>query len=77
MIKVICVNKDLDPYWWCCIQINVGEIYEAEPEYNGSQLGYRLNKTNRITGVKLWYPETCFITLAECREKQIKTVLDD
>jgi hypothetical protein len=77
MIKIVCINKNLPPSWNSNNYLNIGEIYEAKPEYIGLQLGYRINKANKLTRVKFWYPETCFITLSEWREQQMKSVIDD
>lgn len=77
MIKIVCVNKNLATSWYSKEKISIGEIYNAEPEYIGLQLGYRIDMINKITGVKLWLPASCFLTLTEWREKQMKSILDE
>ena len=74
MIKIVCVNLDLPPIWNGLFLPEIGKIYDAVEHNGGLAKGY-LIKVGSIDNY--WIPANLFITLAEWRDKQINSILDE
>ena len=89
MIKVICINKDFSSSWNKEIVdlLNIGKVYNVENDiaevYNSdkkdfeSEMVYRIALLYRGHYIHVNYPVKYFITLAEYREQQMKSILDE
>jgi hypothetical protein len=69
MIKLLCVNKSIIPHWKHHMDLlTIGEVYEGIETYHYYEIFFNVN---------LCFPKWCFINIAEWREQQIKSILDD
>ena len=68
MIKLVCISKNLGKRYF--LYITLGKIYEGNLWYGDYHI---IDDDN----VKAAYPQENFITLAEWRDKQINSILDD
>jgi len=72
MIKLLCVNKTTLPHWKKYMDfLTIGEVYESFEDHNSY---YRIKINKWLCPA---FPKECFINIAEWREQQIKSILDD
>ena len=74
MIKLICIKRCANKGWESpdCIE---NEIYEIDPDKNDNVYYHQIHNKN---GARIgYYERDCFITLAEWRDKQIDSILND
>jgi hypothetical protein len=68
MTKLVCISKKIGQTYF--LHLTIDKIYEGKLIYNHYQI---IDDNNENT----LYPEKNFITLAEWRNKQINSILDD
>jgi hypothetical protein len=73
MIKLVCVSLDFPESWFGEKRLEIDKIYDAVESNTVRAKGYLI----KIGLINYWAPANLFITLAELREQQIKSILDE
>lgn len=81
-MKIICISvehKEEIFLGFDCSLLELHKVYEAIYQRHDTYYGFKgyIIPSIKPYGHELWFPEECFIPLAEWREQQINSILED